>query len=161
MMIEITFREFYELKYQEDGFHELYVVKKDLCEILYVGISSQKIWDRWFGWNGHIFDGGDFLDGRSSVGEKIVDHLPDSWEWKIQLWTLEDCTVFCEEELNPNGRYNIKYLEPFMIQKLHPNLNATFNLNPGIDRMPKSEKEKKREAELDKAYYEAFENKSK
>jgi hypothetical protein len=27
MMIEITFREFYELKYQEDGFHELYVVK--------------------------------------------------------------------------------------------------------------------------------------
>ncbi|MDO9299755.1 MAG: hypothetical protein Q7T89_00160 [Anaerolineales bacterium] len=48
-MIEITFREFYELKYQEDGFHELYVAKNDLGEILYVGISSQKNLDRWFG----------------------------------------------------------------------------------------------------------------
>jgi hypothetical protein len=52
MMIEITFREFYELKYQEDGFHELYVVKNDLGEILYVGISSQKIWDRWLAGTG-------------------------------------------------------------------------------------------------------------
>jgi hypothetical protein len=67
MMIEITFREFYELKYSICW----HIQSKDLGSLV--------------GWNGHIFDGGDFLDGRSSVGEKIVDHLPDSWEWKIQL----------------------------------------------------------------------------
>lgn len=53
-MIEITFREFYELKYQEDALHELYVVKNGLGDILYIGITSQTIWERWFGWNGHI-----------------------------------------------------------------------------------------------------------
>ena len=83
-MIEITFKEFYKLEYEEDAVHELYIVKNCLNETLYIGITSQRIWDRWFGWNGHIFDSGDFLDGRSSIGIKIVDHFPDSWEWKIQ-----------------------------------------------------------------------------
>lgn len=75
-------------------------MKNGLDEILYIGISSQKIWDRWFGWNGHIFDGRDFLDGKSSIGEKIVDHLPDSWGWKIQLWTLDDCVALCKDEIS-------------------------------------------------------------
>jgi hypothetical protein len=69
--------------------------------------------------------------------------------------------VFCADELNPDGRYNIKHLEPFMIQKLRPNLNAMYNLNPGIDHMPKSEKEKRRETELDKAFYDIFEKRQK
>jgi integrase len=53
-MIEITFKEFFEYKYQEDGFYELYVMQNGLGDTLYVGISSQNIWNRWFGWNGHI-----------------------------------------------------------------------------------------------------------
>ena len=160
-MIEITFKDFYEYKYNEDGFHELYVMKNGFEDILYVGISNQNIWNRWFGWNGHIMAGPNFMVGESSVGRKIVDHLPDSWDWKIQLWTLDDCMAFCADGLNPNGRYTIQMIEPFMIYKLHPVLNATNNPNPGIDHMPKSEKEKRREAELDKAYYEVFEKKSK
>jgi hypothetical protein len=157
-MIEITFREFYELDYQEDGYHELYVMKNGLDEVLYIGITSQRIWDRWFGLNGHIFDGENFLNGRSSVGQKIVDHLPAAWEWKIQLWTLEDCVAFCAGEISPTRRgYDIKYLEPFMIQKLRPALNVSFNLNPSRDCTPMSEREKKREAELDKIYKQIFE----
>jgi len=39
MMIEITFKGFYEYKYREDGFHELYVMKNGFEDILYVGIS--------------------------------------------------------------------------------------------------------------------------
>src|SRR3989304_5862991 len=156
-MIEITFKEFYKYKYSKEDFHELYVVKNGLDDILYIGISSQNIWNRWFGWNGHITDGPRYLVGESSVGRKIVDYLPESWDWKIQLWTLEDCIAFCTDELPPRKCYDIKFLEPFMIQKLHPILNATFNLNPGVDHMPISEREKKREAELDKAFYEVFE----
>jgi len=48
-----------------------------------------------------------------------------------------------------------------MINKLHPILNATNNPNPGIDRMPKSEKEKQRASELDRVYREVFEKNSK
>lgn len=160
-MIEITFKEFYELEYKEDGLHELYVVKNGLDETLYIGITSQKIWDRWFGWNGHIFLSGAILEGRSSVGCRIVDHLPDSWAWIVQLWTLDDCVAFCKDEISSTRRsYDIKYLEPFMIEKLRPALNIAYNLNPSTDNTPKSEKEKVREAELDKAYYEVFEKKS-
>ena len=106
-------------------------------------------------------DGPNFMVGESSVGRKVVDHLPDSWNWKIQLWTLNDCMAFCTDEVNPNGRYTIQVVEPFMINKLHPILNATNNPNPGIDRMPKSEKEKQRASELDRVYREVFEKNSK
>lgn len=160
-MIEITFKEFYEYQYPKEDYHELYVMKNGLEDILYIGISSQNIWNRWFGWNGHIAEGPNFMIGESTVGRKVVDHLPDSWDWKIQLWTLDDCREFCADELNPNGRYDIKLLEPFMIQKLRPSLNTIYNLNPGTDHTPKSEREKRREAELEKAFRKIFENKSK
>ncbi|MBI3170265.1 MAG: hypothetical protein HYZ22_17410 [Chloroflexi bacterium] len=160
-MIEITFKEFYELNYQEDAFHDLYVMKNGNDEVLYVGISSQKIWDRWFGWNGHIFDDHLILIGKSSIGQKVVDNLPDSWCWKIQLWTLDDCVAFCKDEISPTrAYYDIKYLEPFMIEKLRPVLNVLYNQNPGKDSTPKSEKEKRIDKILDKAYYEVFEKNS-
>ena len=84
-MIEITFKDFFEYKYQEEGFHELYVMKNGLEEILYVGISDQNIWNRCFDRSGHIVAGANYMVGESAVGQKIVDHLPDSWNWKIQL----------------------------------------------------------------------------
>jgi hypothetical protein len=140
-MIEITFREFFEYNYREDGVHELYVMKNGLGETLYIGISSENIWNRWFGPRGPILAGNNRMVGESSIGQKIVDHLPDSWDWKIQLWRLEDCREFCVDKLNPTGVYTIKWLEPIMIQKLRPNLNVIYNLKPGADHQPKSEGE--------------------
>src|SRR4030095_4000896 len=102
-MIEISFREFFEYTYHEDGFHELYVMNNGLNEILYVGISSENIWNRWVGSCGQIMVGTNYLSGETWVGRKVVDYLPDSWDWKIQLWILDDCLAFCAEELNPNG----------------------------------------------------------
>lgn len=160
-MIEITFKEFYEYKYEEDGFHELYVMKNGFGETLYIGVSNQNIWNRWFGLRGHILDNGKYLIGESPVGKNIVKHLPKAWEWKIQLWTLEDCIKFCSDDLKPKGKYNIKYLEPLMIQRLQPVLNILFNLNPGNDTMPKSEKEILHEKFLDKVFQSVFEKKKK
>jgi hypothetical protein len=77
-MIEVTFREFFEYKYHNDNFYELYIMKNGLGETLYIGISSENIWNRWFGWRGHIMVGTNYLIGESSVGRKVVDHLPDS-----------------------------------------------------------------------------------
>ena len=159
-MIEITFKDFYEYKYHEDGFHELYIMKNGIEEILYVGISNQTIWNRWFGWNGHIIGDARYMVGESAVGKKVVDHLPDSWDWKIQLWTLDDCVEFCADELKPNRRYDIKMLEPVIIQKLHPSLNTIYNLEPGVDHTPKSEKEKQREVELNNAFRNIFDKKT-
>jgi hypothetical protein len=162
-MIEISFKDFYEYKYQDpvDNFFELYVMKNGFDDVLYIGISNQNIWNRWFGWNGHITFSNKFIGGESSVGRKIVDHLPDSWDWRIQLWTLEDCASFCKDILPSASNYPIQFLELLMIKKLSPVLNNNYNLNPGIDHMPKSEKEKIREAELDKAYKDVFEKKEK
>lgn len=155
-MIEITFKEFYEDRYLKDEFHELYVMKNGLNQILYVGISNQNIWNRWFGWNGHIIGDARQMIGASKVRQKIVDHLPNSWNWKIQLWTLNDCLDFCAKEINPHGKYSIKLLEPFVIQKLQPIMNVSLNQSPTADLMVKSEKEKRRETQLDKAYNKTF-----
>ena len=152
---------FYEYQYSHDGLYELYAMKNASDEYLYVGISTQTIWNRWFGWNGHITVGPRYLVGESSIGRKVVDHLPNSWDWKIQLWTLDDCATFCAEDLNPSGRYNIKWLEPIMIQKLRPSLNNTYNLNPGTDSTPRSQREIEREKFLDQAYRDIFEKKAK
>jgi hypothetical protein len=158
-MIEITFREFFEYTYDHEDFYELYVMKNGLGEILYVGISSENIWNRWFGSRGHIIVGTNYLVGDTPVGQKVVDHLPDSWNWNIQLWTFEDCKKFCADDLSPNGMYTIKWLEPIMIQKLRPALNVIYNLDPGKDSTPKSKKEIERENYLDKMYKEIFEKK--
>jgi hypothetical protein len=160
-MIELTFRDFFIYKYPSEEYYELYVMKNGLEEILYVGISSQNVWNRWFGPLGHILLNSRSVMGMSSVGQKIENHMPDSWGWKIQLWTLDDCVAFCADEINPRGEYTVKFLEPIMIQKLRPSLNVTYNLNPRADLTPKSEKEKRIEAELDKAYYEIFEKRTK
>src|SRR3989304_6580719 len=94
-------------------------------------------------WDGKV------IYGESSIGEKIENHLPDSLNWKIQLWTLKDCLMFCGQELpDPElkltaGEYNdaVRGIEPRMIKKLSPALNRSLNLNPGRDTTPKSEKE--------------------
>jgi len=136
-------------------------MKNGLGDVLYVGISTQSIWERWFGFGGHIIwiENGK-LFGTSSVGQKIEDHLPDSLNWKIQLWTLEDCIKFCENELPPNiQHWTIKWVESFMIQKLSPILNVSYNLHPGKDTTPKSKKEIEREKLVEKLYREIFEKK--
>lgn len=158
-MIEIDFEQFHDHDYRDRGY-ELYVMKNTLGDPLYVGISKRGIWERWFGWNGHMLWDGKIIYGTSAVGEKIEDHLPDSLRWKIQLWTLKDCIKFCRHELaGRNYRPDIQFLEPFMIQKLSPILNGTYNLSPGKDTTPKSKREIEREKELDRIYDEIFNKK--
>jgi hypothetical protein len=157
-MIEIDFESFHNKDYLEGGY-DLYVVKNGLGDVLYVGISNQSIWERWFGWNGHMLWVDHVIEGNSPVGEKIVDHLPHSLKWKIQLWTLEDCVVFCRDILPSTSIPNIDFTEPYMIQKLSPILNGSYNLNPGKDTTPKSKREIEREKFLDEMYKKIFDKK--
>jgi hypothetical protein len=169
-MIELSFIDFYEQNYNyDDEDFCLYVMKNGLGDVLYVGISTADVWSRWFGGAGHIPWSGTMLYGNSSIGEKIVNHLPDSWIWKIQLWSLKDCLTFCGMELpDPNfkmtaGQYNetVRNAEMRMIRKLSPALNRHLNLYPGKDTTPKNEKELKWERHVAAAYNEIFNKKPK
>jgi len=155
-MIELTFLEFHEQRYEEQQFC-LYVVKNETEDILYVGISTTDIWERWFGWGGHLTWDGKVIYGESPVGVKIENHLPDSLNWKIQLWSLNDCLEFCREELpTDSSEVTIHCIEPMMIRKLSPALNAIHNSSPGKDTTPKSKREIEREKLLDQLYKEVF-----
>jgi hypothetical protein len=155
-MIELTFLEFHEQQYDEQQYC-LYVVKNGDENTLYVGISTNNIWERWFGWGGHITWDGNVIYGESQIGVKIEDHLPDSLKWTIQLWSMTDCLEFCREELPTDlPEITIHYLEPIMIRKLSPALNVTLNLNPGRDTTPKSKKELERDKLLSRLYKETF-----
>jgi hypothetical protein len=166
-MIELSFKEFYDQSYEDEDYC-LYVMKNGLGDILYIGISTADIWGRWFGGAGHVPWSGTMLYGNSTIGEKIVNHLPDSWDWKIQLWTLKDCLAFCEMELpDPKfkmtiGEYSdaVHDVEARMIRKLSPALNRHLNLYPGKDTTPKSEKELKWERYVEQAYDQIFNKRS-
>jgi hypothetical protein len=155
-MIELTFQDFHDQLYENNRFC-LYVMKNGLGDVLYVGISNSDIWLRWFGWGGHMTWDGKIIYGESPIGVKIENLLPDSLLWKIQLWTLNDCLEFCKKELpgDPSA-ITIHDIEPIMIQMLSPTLNATYNLHPGKDTTPKSEKEVEREKWLDQSYKDIF-----
>ena len=158
-MIELDFQQFHDQKYREQGY-ELYVLKNGLGGILYIGISKNDIWQRWFGWGGHMTWDGNVIYGESPVGVKIENHLPDSLNWKIQLWTLQDCVNFCRNELPIDTlAITIQEIEPIMIRKLSPALNGTYNLNPGKDTTPKSQKEMELERKADELYREIFNSK--
>lgn len=159
-MIELNFIQFHEQQYHEDGY-ELYVLINGLGNVLYIGISSVDIWERWFGWGGHMMWDREVIYGESPIGVKIENHLPDSLMWKIQLWTLKDCLKFCKSELPGNDtEITIKDMEPIMIRKLSPALNGTHNMTPGKDTTPKSRKEREMEQKADIAYDEIFNQKS-
>ncbi len=92
-MIEIRFEDFHRQNYQDQGYC-LYVVKNGSGDVLYVGISVSDVWSRWFSWGGHMTWDGDVIYGESPVGTKVENNLPDSLNWSIQLWTLQDCISF-------------------------------------------------------------------
>jgi hypothetical protein len=155
-MIELTFQAFHEQKYPEQQFC-LYVVKNGNDNVLYIGISTNDIWERWFGWGGHMTWDGKVIYGESPIGAKIENHLPDSLSWKFQLWTLKDCIEFCREKVPSDlSEVTIHEIEPIMIRKLSPALNLTYNFAPGKDTTPKSRKEKELEQRADTAYDEIF-----
>lgn len=155
-MVEISFLEFHEQRYPP-GLYCLYVMKNGTGDVLYVGISTTNVWERWFAWGGHMIWDGNIVYGESPIGEKIENHLPDSLKWKIQLWSLEDCQIFCRVELpNDTSGITIQIIEPIMIQKLSPALNVTYNINPGKDNTPLSDKEISQKKKLDQLYNDIF-----
>lgn len=127
--------------FPDDDDIELYIIKNKR-DCLYIGISKSNVWNRWFsGFGSHMFyDARERLCGNSRIGIEISDNFPESYKWTVELWTLEDCLRFLNvpyehikeyrQYVRPGTRirFDIKDVEPKMIQKIHPKFNVTYNV---------------------------------
>jgi hypothetical protein len=129
-MLEITFKNFMESDYPGSDMNGpwcVYVLKAR-NKVLYVGKSETGVWDRWFGGlNSHLvkaYDGHWFAT--TTAGHAVMEHMPESLGWKIELWTREDCVELAGNKYDGWDKYGLPvgYLETDMIKLRKPSLNV-------------------------------------
>jgi hypothetical protein len=127
-MISLKFSQFYKGEFIDEGY-ELYFVKDNKGKPMYIGISKDSIWHRWFGGTTSHMDTNPAgkVYGRSYFGEVIERRFPDSWDWVIELWTREDGLNACKAEFSGKdiAKIKIESIEPYMIAKFEPLYNVT------------------------------------
>lgn len=162
-MISLTFRDFYDCRY-EDGEYDLYVLR-DKDAVLYVGISRENVHDRWFGggfshmntvaWSDYPVSSTDL------IGERVYINYPESLEWTMELWSVNDCVEYIGENTGvPKGvlSKNLSVIESEMIRILTPLYNRTMNRKRNLEPRTRAEKERHdlREKKLDSIYDSIF-----
>ena len=104
--------------------YKLYCVFGGDGRLEYIG-RSRDVWSRWFGQLGRLKkNAGGYWFGCDSVSQLIVENMPDSWSWKIQLWTVEDCAN--HYQVSPK-RLDVFTAEAMMISSMSPRLNYMYN----------------------------------
>ena len=128
-MLDLTFAEFYGANYDDSHDVGVYVVKNG--DALYVGMSSSNIWNRWFygTFRSHMEqDVSGMWYGYSAIGRKIADNMPESWNWHIELWRVEDCVNFFGDYLATVGfrtdRIDVRAAEQILMKHYNPKLNV-------------------------------------
>lgn len=112
-----------------EGDARIYAVR-DGRHVLYVGLASSGIAYRWFGTHGHLNRNiGGHWYGNSPVGRAIVEALPQSEHWAIDLYTMKECEPYVFRHLTyiPRqciDRLSVRDAERAMIMELDPELNA-------------------------------------
>ena len=137
-MKALLFSHFYRGDYDDLGY-ELYLIKDFADNVMYIGISRDFIWHRWFdGGTSHMdVDMKGRIYGKSYIGEVVERRFPISWNWIIELWTKEDCLKACVAILsNMNlGEIGIEVIEPYMINKYNPLYNVAHGDGRHEDRL--------------------------
>jgi integrase len=135
-MKSLSFSDFFSGGFDDDGF-ELYLLKDTNQKVLYIGISRDSIWHRWFGGGtSHMdMDAAGKICGRSHIGEVIEQCFPASWDWIIELWSHGDCLKACEAELSGRDidKLEIGTIEPYMIVRFRPLYNLAHTGQPHED----------------------------
>lgn len=117
--------------YPDDDDYSIYIVR-DNAEVLYIGISRDNIYNRWFSADySHITKFADgTLRGDSTIGQVIVGNIPNSLQWSIDLLSIDDCIKLlgdkspCKSEYDNNA---LEKLERYLIGELAPLFNVTYN----------------------------------
>jgi len=129
-MDTLTFEKFMSGDYPDDDY-SIYIVR-DNAEVLYIGISRDNIYNRWFVADySHItkFANG-ALRGDSTIGQVIVGNLPNSLQWSVDLLSIEDCIKLLGDKSPCKSEYDNKALEKlerYLISELNPLFNVTHN----------------------------------
>jgi hypothetical protein len=128
-MISINFETFVSGKYDSRGeLHQLYVVC-DATQVYYVGIARNGAWDRWFGSLGRMRqDATGKWHGEDAVSHEIISHMPESLNYTIDLYTIDNCRTFITIRgiaLDPSC--DLLDIESIMIDLLRPCLNVAEN----------------------------------
>jgi hypothetical protein len=121
-MYTLSFEKFVDPDYFPDDKIVLYVVREKE-NIYYVGISKTNVWYRWFGANGrmvkNVYDEWISYD---SIGSHIIQNMPKSYKWDIDLWTVEESNQFLD-----SSSANLKDIESEMISAILPSINFIGN----------------------------------
>lgn len=128
-MHTLSFEKFTNLDYYPIGNIVLYVVREN-NKILYVGISNAGVYNRWFGSQGrmtkNIYDEWVTYD---MIGNLIVDNMPKSFKWSIDLWTLGEVSGFLG-----SSSADLKCIENELICALLPSTNVIGNSKDYINK---------------------------
>jgi len=115
-------------KNYKDDAYVLYLCRDGNREILYVGMTNENAWDRWFhSPRSHIpmnFQGIRF--GGTGIGRRIIDNLPNSYDWPIELWTISDAVNYFklgDAQMYELSSFGIRKLERKMISHFKPSIN--------------------------------------
>ena len=123
---------------RESPHYHLYLVR-DGEVVFYIGQASS-IYDRL---ETHLGIG-DWGKQASRLGRLVSGNLPESRDWVIELYSLEDCeqltighmvdigVVWFNEELYYNAGGGVDFAEQSLIALHHPCLNTTYNPDPNL-----------------------------
>jgi hypothetical protein len=105
-----------------DQAEELYLLR-DGDEVIYIGITGRGIWQRWFDpFFGHTGA------RKSKVGELVNRMRPQSDEWMIELWTVDDCRAAAGDAVKFSRRPGLmRDYEFWLIGTRKPHLNTDGN----------------------------------
>ncbi len=119
--------------------------------VLYVGKAEQNIIDRL---EDHL---GLSFRPESQIGQLIDDNAPESYRWKIDLFTMGDCQPIVTKHFPTAKVIDIMTAERAMIAELHPPLNRQSNM----DARPLPRKYvRRKEHRMQAAHKKAFNDKS-
>jgi hypothetical protein len=126
-MISIRFEDFMKQNYK-DGDYVLYLSRDGAGEVLYVSMTNENAWDRWFhSPRAHIpinYQGVRF--GSTGIGCMIIDNIPASYDWLIELWTIPDAVNYFklgDAQMYELSSFGIRKLERKMIAHFKPTVN--------------------------------------
>jgi len=123
-MITYKLAEFIDGEVDECG-ATVYVVR-DGEVVLYVGKAEAGIKERWcYSRHPHITTTGWGWAALSRIGFEIVNNLPRSRDWQIDLYTAEECADRIIQHYPYYGGIRAtEYAELVLIQDLRPRLNV-------------------------------------
>ncbi len=102
----------------------VYVVREG-DTVLYVGKADRMCLRDRLHW--HLGEG---LAGISSLGDLIKANEPDSYQWQVQVLSVEECNELLHAHGDPHTRRKVNTAETYMIKLLRPCLNRTSNVDP-------------------------------